>query len=38
MPEFGKSSILIEQKIKKLVFVIAHETTRPHLEALTAKK
>ena len=38
MHEFGKRSFQIELKIEKMIFVIAHKTTRSHLEALTAKK
>ena len=37
MQEFGKCSFKVDQKIEKL-FVIAHKTTRSHLEAITTKK
>ena len=36
MHKFGKRSHQSEQKIKKLIFVAAHKTTRSHLEMLTA--
>ena len=39
MPKFGKRSILIVQKIEKLIFATALKTTQSYLlKALTAKK